>query len=253
MKRWMIWLAAGVVGVVVLVVGGTFAYLNFIKSDAPEALTFENRDAATTTVAPTTTTPTAPTTGADAGATTTSASSGAASDGIDGTWSATTASELGYRVKEVLFGQSTEGVGRTNQVTGDLTITGTKIEDGAFTVDMTTVESDSGQRDNQFRNRIMETGTYPTATFILTEPIDLGTVPTDKEEITVTATGDLTLKDTTKSVSVELTARRNGASIEVNGTIPIVFADWGIDNPSFGPAQTEDNGVLEFLLVFEQA
>ena len=117
---------------------------------------------------------------------------------------------------------------------------------------MTTVESDSDQRDNQFRNRIMETSTYPTATFTLTQPIDLGSIPADLQQISVTATGELTLKATTKTVTVELTARRNGDGIEVNGTIPIVFADYGIDNPSAGPAQTEDNGLLEFLLVFEQ-
>lgn len=32
------------------------------------------------------------------------------------------------------------------------------------------------------------------------------------------------------------------------GTFHIVFEEWGIPNPSFGPADTEDNGELEFLL-----
>jgi NAD(P)-dependent dehydrogenase (short-subunit alcohol dehydrogenase family) len=31
------------------------------------------------------------------------------------------------------------------------------------------------------------------------------------------------------------------------------FADWGISNPSFGPVTTEDNGILEFSLVFVPA
>ena len=51
-------------------------------------------------------------------------------------------------------------------------------------------------------------------------------------------------------MSFPLKARRNGANIEVNGTIPITFAEWNIPNPSFGPAETEDHGELEFLLVF---
>ena len=38
----------------------------------------------------------------------------------------------------------------------------------------------------------------------------------------------------------------------MNGAIPIVFAEWGIPNPSTGPISTEDNGLLEFLLVFER-
>jgi hypothetical protein len=28
----------------------------------------------------------------------------------------------------------------------------------------------------------------------------------------------------------------------------VVFADYNIPNPSFGPAQTQDNGLVEFLL-----
>jgi polyisoprenoid-binding protein YceI len=98
----------------------------------------------------------------------------------------------------------------------------------------------------------MNVATYPTSTFALTSPIDLGELPADGEQITVPATGELTLHGTKKTVTVDLTARRNGADIEVNGSIPIVFAEWGIPNPSFGPVTTEDHGELEFLVVFAQ-
>ena len=153
-------------------------------------------------------------------------------------------------MKEVLFGQSTEGVGRTNAVTGSLDIAGSTVEKGDFTVDMTTVKSDSGNRDNQFQRRIMDTSKFPTSTFALTQPIDLGSVPAEGQTVTASATGDLTLHGTTKPVTFDVQAQLKDGKIEVNGTIPIVFADYGIPNPSFGPASTEDNGVLEFLLVF---
>ncbi len=39
--------------------------------------------------------------------------------------------------------------------------------------------------------------------------------------------------------------------IGVLGNIPVVFADYSIANPSFGGVTTEDNGLLEFVLVFE--
>jgi polyisoprenoid-binding protein YceI len=155
---------------------------------------------------------------------------------------------LGYRVKEVPFGQSTEG-GRTNAITGSLSIAADRRE-GDFTVDMTTVKSDSGNRDNQFQGRIMDTSKFPTSTFALTQPIDLGSVPTEGQTVKASATGDLTLHGTTKPVTFDVQAQLKDGKIEVNGTIPIVFADYGIPNPSFGPASTEDNGVLEFLLVF---
>ena len=47
-------------------------------------------------------------------------------------------------------------------------------------------------------------------------------------------------------------ARRNGTTISVSGSIPIVFSDYGINNPSGGPATTSSSGILEFLLNFAQ-
>jgi polyisoprenoid-binding protein YceI len=220
-----------VVGVVVLVSVGTFVYIHFIEGDSPAPLTF---DTSSTTAAGSTNTTASGTTSA-----------------VAGTWKPTSASQVGYRVKEVLFGQNTEAVGRTNHITGSMTASATQVQSVDLTVDMTTVKSDQANRDNQFRNRIMDTSTYPTATFKLTKPIaipsGLSTTP-----VTVKATGDLTLHGVKKSVTTDLKVRRNGANVEVNGSIPITFADYKVDNPSFGPAQTEDNGQLELLVVFSQ-
>jgi polyisoprenoid-binding protein YceI len=69
--------------------------------------------------------------------------------------------------------------------------------------------------------------------------------------VTATATGDLTLRGSTNSVTFEVQARLIRGTIEVLGDIPIVFADYGIPNPSGGPARVGDEGTLEFLLVFE--
>jgi polyisoprenoid-binding protein YceI len=214
------WLVAIPIASVLLVTAGTFAYIHFLNGDNPAPLTL-------------------------AGA----ATSGTAAQ-LDGSWTATSGSQAGYRVKEVLFGQNTEAVGRTTGVTGSLAISGTTVSAAQVTVDMTTVASDEGRRDNQFRGRIMDVADYPTATFKLTKPIDLGTLPADGRQVTVPASGALTLRGTTKTVTVNLAARRNGEHLEVNGTIPVVFADYGIPNPSFGPASTEDHGQVEFLVVF---
>jgi polyisoprenoid-binding protein YceI len=169
---------------------------------------------------------------------------------VSGTWAPTAESVAGYRVKEVLFGQDTEGVGRTNAVTGQLVIDGTTVSTADFSVDLTTVKSDSGNRDNQFRGRIMDVDAFPTATFRLTQPIDLGSIPAEGEQRTVDAIGELTLKGETKPVTIPLATSRSGGVITVKGSIDIVFADWGIPNPSFGPASTEDHGLLEFDLRF---
>ena len=119
-------------------------------------------------------------------------------------------------------------------------------------IDVATIESDDGRRDGQFRGRIMETDQFPTATFSLTSPIDFGALPADGEQITATATGDLTLHGVTREVTFELTAEATADRIGVLGNIPVLFSDYDIDNPSFGAVTTEDDGLLEFVLVFER-
>jgi polyisoprenoid-binding protein YceI len=231
MRRWK-WLLIVPVLVVVLVSGGTWAYIRFVHTDAPSRLSLSTAAPSGEVAAP-------------AGNTL-----NAEASGVDGTWSVASSSEAGYRVKEVLFGQSTEAVGRTSQVDGKLVISGTSVTAADVIVDMTTVASDEGRRDNQFRGRIMNVATYPTATFTLTKPIQLGSLPADGAQLTVPATGTLTLRGVTHTVSIELTAQRSGSTIKALGSIPVAFADYGIPNPSFGGITTEDHGEIEFLVTF---
>ncbi|MFY9587323.1 MAG: YceI family protein [Actinomycetota bacterium] len=226
-RHWKRWIIAGAIAIPAAVVGGPFVYINFIEGDAPAPLRLI--DASPTT----TTTGTVP---------------------LDGAWAIASGSRVGYRVKEVLFGQSNTAAGRTTEIEGSLTFNGTTLSAATFTVDMTSVSSDQSRRDRQFDGRIMDTSTYPTATFKLTQPITLASIPAEGVTGTARATGELTLRGTTKTVTFTVTGRRTGSSIQVSGSIPIVFADWNIPNPSFGGVvTTEDNGTLEFLLTFAHA
>lgn len=253
-RRTLVSLIVGIpVALVVLVLAGTFVYIHFIEPDPPARLTLDADTSGSTTTATATTAPAVGGTTV-AGATTAAGSAttagGAPAGGVEGTWNATDASLVGYRVNEVLFGQNNTAVGRTNAVTGKLTIAGASVSTADFSVDLSKVSSDEDRRDSQFRGRIMDVSSFPTATFTLTSPIDLGSIPANLAEVDKTATGDLTLRGTKKSVTFPIKARLNGDKIEVNGTIPIVFADWSIPNPSFAGISTEDHGELEFLLVF---
>jgi polyisoprenoid-binding protein YceI len=189
-----------------------------------------------------------PSTTAAAGAAASGGGASSSSASLDGTWTVASGSQAGYRVSEVLLGQSAEAVGRTSSVTGDATIAGGKVTAATTTVDMTSVTSDKSQRDQQFQTRIMDTSTYPTATFALTQPIDLSGLPTDGTTGTTTATGALTLHGTTKTVAIPLQVKQDGSDIDVQGSLKITFADYGVDNPSAGPAQVGDDGTLEFLV-----
>ena len=222
-------------------------YINWISEDAPPPLTLGT--AASGQAGTSTTASPAPT--AAAGPTATTAR--AAVPALTGNWRPTSASVLGYRVKEVLLEQSKEAVGRTTEISGSMTLDGAVVSAVDLTVDLRTVSSDSSQRDGQFQGRIMNTASFPNATFKLTQPLTLSAVPNDDSVVEAKATGDLTLRGTTRTVTFDLKAQRDGANIKVNGSIPVVFADYNIPNPSTPTARTEDNGVLEFLVVFAKA
>lgn len=250
--------ALGIVGVVVVVIAGSFIYAKVInKADAKLDQGTVNSLLDGSTTSPDSTEPAstvADTSGAaSTSAAPTTASTTAPAAGADGTWNAAGDSVLGYRVKESINGFDTEANGRTSAVTGSLTLQGSTATAASFTVDMTTFKSDESRRDGQFNGRIMSVAQYPTATFTLTAPIDFGAVPADGGTISASATGDLTLRGVTKSVTFDLSATYKNGRIAVLGNIPVVFADYGIPNPSIATIVTEDHGLLEFVLVFDRA
>ncbi len=237
-----------VVAIAIVVVAGSFIYAKFINKPDDELNSGDVKDLlnATTTVALD-----APVTTAGTGAPTTVATG--AAQGVEGVWVITDGSTVGYRVDESINGFDTTANGRTQAVTGTFTIGATTVSAGDFTVDMTTFKSDESRRDGQFNGRIMDVASFPTATFVLTSPIDFKQVPTDGGTIPATATGDLTLRGTTKSVTFEVEATFLNGRVGVLGQIPIVFADFGIPNPSVATITTKDNGILEFVLAFDRS
>ena len=87
---------------------------------------------------------------------------------------------------------------------------------------------------------------------MLTQPIDFEQIPDEGGTVTATATGDLTLHGTTRPVTFDVQGTFKDGLVGVLGQIPVVFADYGIPAPSIGTVSTEDNGVLEFVLVLER-
>lgn len=231
--------------------GGPWLYANVIRDDAPAELSLADTASSARPSAPEASAATV-----EEATTPEAAPSPPAADvagDLGGTYEIADGSQAGYRVAEVLFGQNVEAVGRTSAVTGEMTVVGTTISAASFTVDMTSLASDEPRRDRQFAERIMDVATYPTAAFVLSEPIELGGVPADLEVRTLTAAGDLTIRGVTRPVTFELTARRNGEVIEVDGDVPITFADFGVPDASFGPAEVEPRGTVEVLLVFARS
>lgn len=189
---------------------------------------------------------------------------GGLSGGLDGTWnvdstigssSDNSQTFVGYRVQEQLVGiGGNTAVGRTSDVTGNLTLAGSTVTAVDITANLTTLASDDPQRDGQLARQGIQTSQFPNAEFKLTQPVDLGAVPTEGQAITATATGDLTLHGVTKSVQIKVSATLAAGIVTVTGSLPIVFADYAMTPPnSFKVLSVDDHGVMELQLHFRHA
>jgi polyisoprenoid-binding protein YceI len=228
-RRFRKWVIAGVVAIIVLAVGGPYVFIHFIEGPAPAKLVLPKGG--------------------------TASGSGAAGATVDlsklsGTWNVGAGSVAGYRVQEVLIGQNSTAVGRTSEIWGSANVAGKSVSKATFTVNMASVVSDQSERNAQFDGRIMDVSDYPTAKFVLSGPISLATGLVTGSSKQYTATGSLTMHGVTKSVTFPVSVEvASGAAVYVLADVPIVFANWGISNPSVGGfVTTKSTGTLEVLL-----
>jgi len=184
---------------------------------------------------------------------------------LDGTWSVDpslgsfdydagdfSGSWVGYRVQEQLVGVGgTTAVGRTPDVTGSLTIDGTTVTAASLEADLTTLVSDESGRDGQLRRQGIQTDQFPTAAFALTEPIDLGGLPADGQDVAISATGDLTIHGVTKPVTIELHAAIHGDVIAAVGSLTFAWDDFGMEQPTAAKVVSlADDVTMETQLFF---
>lgn len=251
-NRWIV--VAGVVGVV----AAAAFFIWFFGRSTPEEVSLEGAlDALSTT--------TTTTVAAGSDDTTTTTTSGSVDTGVDGTWTVdtsigefnfedATSSFAGFRINEELSGLgSVTAVGRTPGVSGTFTLEGSTMTNASFEADLTRIVTDDSRRDNAAR-RSLEVTTFPTATFTVTSPIDLGVEPTEGTSLSVMASGDLTIHGVTQQVEFPLEAQLVGNVIVVVGSINILFADYGVELPSAPIVlSVEDNGILEVQLFFTKS
>lgn len=175
--------------------------------------------------------------------------------GVDGHWDVVSgagenSSEAGYTFDEVLPGQEKSTSGRTSSVSGSLVVTDSILEEGRVTVDVDSIESDIEKRDIHVRDNILHTDQYPEATFTISDPVDLSSLPEDGSVDTVTVDGELTMHGKTNDVTAELTVLRTGENVIVEGQVPVEREAFGIVSPEFVASQIAEEGTVDLLLVF---
>jgi polyisoprenoid-binding protein YceI len=242
-KKELVLVAAGVVVALVLLAGAGLAW--FFRGDEPAAADLETAAAGV----------------AAAGSSSTTAGSSSATAGVAGTWTVDTSTGgfdfdratgtfAGFRISENLQSVgSTTAVGRTGDVTGQVTIDGTKVTAATFTVDLTTITTNERRRDDKVQ-RALETSSFPTATFVLTSPIDLGDAAASGSAVSVTAQGDLTIHGVTKAVSLPIEAKLVNGTIVLVGSTDLTFSDYGVQVPTSPVVlSVDDHGTLEVQLL----
>ncbi len=235
---------------VLVVVGGIGAYVAYdqvLRGDSAPPLAFPSASAAAGASSDPSADPAE------------SAAPAASFDGdVAGTWDVTTGTEAGYRVREQLaqFDAETDAVGRTTDVTGSITLTsdGTTatLTEGTITVDTTTLTSDEDRRDNRLRSEGLQTDQFPTATFTLTQPVEVPAAALAGTATDVTLVGDLTLHGVTKSVQIPAQAKLADGTVQVLGAVTFPLSDYDITAPNIGGfiISIADQGALEFVAVF---
>ena len=114
---------------------------------------------------------------------------------------------------------------------------------------MTTITTNESRRDDRVQSAL-STDQFPTATFELTEPIELGAGAADGETVTATAVGDLTVKGTTKSIEMAIEAKLVDGTVVIVGSTEITFADFNVEVPSAPVVlSVSDTGTLELQLL----
>ncbi|MGW0043926.1 YceI family protein [Rhodococcus sp. NPDC003348] len=225
-KRW--WILGGIVVVALLaLVAGPWVYGNWIAEDDAPAASVSTEGAQT------------------------------AQGDVNGQWTVVAGAEpnktaAGYTVHEILNGASVTVVGTTGDVSGSATVESDKLTAAEVVVQVASVKTDSARRDGQFTGNVMNAAQYPTATFTLDGPVDLSAVPTDGTAGTVTATGTLTLKGTSRPVSVDVEVLRSGNELIASGAIPVTWTDFGVTPPSLGFVTVDGTGTVDFLVSLQK-
>lgn len=236
---------------VVAVAAGLFVFF-VVLEDAPPPVAIEDAVAQATSTVPSDSLATEE----DPVSTQTPATQPSTGAGLDGTWTVDTSldSFIGYRVEEELSGIGSQtAAGRTPTVTGSLQIEGTTITSVEVEADVTDLNSGQSFRDDAIRSRGLESNDFPTATFVLTAPIELSSLPAEGEPVNTTAVGNLTAHGVTQSVELVIDAQMTGDIIAVVGSTNVTLDQFEIEGlEGLRVLSVSNDAVIEFQLFFQR-
>jgi len=165
-----------------------------------------------------------------------------------------------YRVAETLFREGNRlnvAVGTTSAVRGEIIvdrIAPRRSRIGPISVDISTFRSDRERRDQAIRERWLESARFPLAEFRATAVDGLPQTYREGEELRLRVTGDLTVRNTARPVTFDVTLSLTGSTLRGIGQGTILMTDFGFEPPSIlGILRAENEVRLEFRFVARPA
>jgi polyisoprenoid-binding protein YceI len=187
--------------------------------------------------------------------TTSAASSTAAAGGLAGSWTISTGSQAGYRVREKLafLPAQSDAVGRTSQISGSATITqsgsSVAINAAKFTVAVNTLKSDREMRDEKIKEIGLESDRYPNATFTLSRPVTVPAQILAGRTVKVVVAGVVTIHGVPKGETIPVEMRASGGIVQAVGSLTFPWSEFGMTAPSIGGfVNVTEHATMEFEL-----
>jgi polyisoprenoid-binding protein YceI len=145
-------------------------------------------------------------------------------------------SQVSFSIYEELAGQPKTVVGTTRQVAGQLAVDVQDLSQtqvGVIQVNARTLTTDNDRRNGAIRNFILNTDQYELITFTPTAVTGLSGTAQAGQSFTFQMTGDLTIRNVTRAVTFEVTARGVSATqITGTATATVNRSAFNLDIPS---------------------
>lgn len=146
-------------------------------------------------------------------------------------------SEAAYHIREkfAIFPAMTSAVGVTRLLEGSLRVDlndPPSLQALTLTVDLRGLKTDEPDRDEKLADRWLVTNQYPFASFTATSIQNGPARYTPGEAVTFTLVGDMTIRDVTRPVTFDVTARLVGDTVTGSATGIVKMTDFGIDPPN---------------------
>ena len=159
-------------------------------------------------------------------------------------------STASFIVDEVLGGSPKTVVGTTDQVAGQIAFDladPTQAQLGTILIDARTLATDDEGRNRALGNQILNSDQYEYISF---NPVELTGLPDDAQvgqSFTFQVIGDLTIKDTTRPATFEVTVTPAAdGTLEGTASTVIRYADWNVSIPRVPfVASVDDNVALQ--------